>query len=247
MKTILYIIFACLGATACQTSKIKSLSATEIMSKAHEAAGGDFWKRPQTLSMFGYGTFYQGKDTFHHEKHVMYRQFESQKRDAHKASGKVRIESYRDNQAIILLAYDGNHTYDQHGKQEKSEAVKRWASNFGYGVIRHVFDKGYQLDLFGTDHVHGFNTHTIKVTDPVGSETFFDIRRDTYEIVKVAFDTPRGWHHRLYSSFFQKPEYSWKQASKVELFYDNKKTNEIIWTDFHVNEKLPDSLFILDD
>lgn len=87
--------------------------------------------------------------------------------------------------------------------------------------------------------------YTIQVTDPNKGETFFGIDKEDFKIVKVAFNTPRGWHHREYSEFFSKDEYSWLQAGRVELFYDKKIANEVIWKNFEVNENLPDSLFIL--
>jgi len=242
---LLAFLFTLSGMFACISEQAEQLTADGIMAKAYEKAGGQFWQKPLSLSLFGNGIFYFEKDTFIHESHAMYRVYESTKEDSHAANGKVRIESYRNGVPIILLTFDGEHTYDLNGRQDKSEADSRWASNFGYGAIRHVFDEGYSLELHGEDVIHGKPTHTIKLIDPNGGESFFDIRKLSYEIVKVGFDTPRGWHFRLYSQFFQKPEYSWNQAGKVELYYNDKKSNEIYWTDFAVNEKLSDELFVI--
>lgn len=228
-----------------QETMSKELSAIEIMQNAHNTAGGASWQQPETLTLTGHANFYTNEDTLHNEVHNMWRVFESKKNDAHLASGKVKIESIRDGKHVILLSYDGHNTYDLNGKKEKSEADQMWSSNFGYGVIRHVFDEGYQLTIENEDIVNGVNTHTIKVTDPKQGTTFFDITQDDFKIVKVAFDTPRGWHHRLYSNFFKKEEYSWLQAGKVELFYNNKIANEVIWTDFDINKNLTDSMFVL--
>lgn len=225
--------------------KIPELTATEIMQKAHEKAGGEFWRRPKSLTLKGHAIFYVNGEPVKNEIHNMWRVFESEKADAHVANGKVRIESFRAGQPIFIVTYDGENTYDLRGKQEKSAADNRWASNFGYGVIRHALDDGYQLEIAEEDTVKNELVYTIKVIDQKGGETFFGIDKKEFKIVKVAFQTPRGWHERIYSKFFSKPEYNWLQSGKVELFYGGKIANEVIWEDFEVNERLANSLFIL--
>lgn len=221
------------------------LSATQVIQKAHEKAGGAFWQKPKSLSMKGYGIFYKDGKAVKHETHNMWREFEQNKAAAHVANGKVRIESFRDSLPVFILTYDGKNTYDLGGKQEKSAADNRWASNFGYGAIRHALDDGYSLQLVEDDTVLTKPTYTVKVIDRNKGETFFGIDKKDFKIVKVAFQTPRGWHHREYSDFFSKEEYSWLQAGRVALFYDGKISNEIFWQDFEVNETLAHSLFVL--
>jgi len=222
-----------------------SLTATEIMTKAHDHAGGDFWRRPSTLSLKGYGYFYKDGIKSKHERHEMYRVFEDTKKEAHAANGKVRIESYKSGKPIILVTFDGTHTYDLRGRRDQSVADKQWASNFGYGVIRHALDAGYRLKRLPDDTVDGLSSYFIKVIDPNKGETIFGIAKEDYKIIKVAFDTPRGWHERIYSNFFTKPHYSWQQSGLVRLYYNGVKSNEIIWEDFDVNTSLPDHLFKL--
>jgi len=223
----------------------KPLTATQIMEKAHEKAGGAFWQEPKSLTLKGYGIFYLDGEPVKHETHNMWREFEQTKDAAHKANGKVRIESFRDSTPVFIVTYDGENTYDLNGKQEKSAADNRWASNFGYGAIRHALDDGYSLQLVADDTIKTKPAYTIEVTDPNKGETFFGIDKEDFKIVKVAFQTPRGWHHREYSDFFSKDEYLWLQAGRVALFYNGKISNEVFWTDFEVNEVLPDSLFVL--
>ena len=220
-------------------------SATDIMRAAHLHAGGRFWSRPKTLSLTGHGYFYKDGKTHFHENHKMYRVFESEKTDAHQANGKVRIESYRSGTPIIMVTFDGENTYDLSGKRPKSDADKQWASSFGFGVIRHALDEGYRLERLPDDKVDGSKVFTIKVIDPNDGVTLFGIAQSDYKIVKVAFQTPRGWHERIYSEFFTKEGLDWQQSGRVRLFYDGVKSNEIVWTDFDVNEELPDSLFKL--
>jgi len=106
-------------------------------------------------------------------------------------------------------------------------------------------DEGYTLEEVEEETIKNEAAYIIKVIDPNKGETFFGITKADFKIVKVAFQTPRGWHERIYSNFFSKPEYSWLQSGRVELFYEGKIANEVIWEDFDVNEELPDSLFVL--
>lgn len=234
------------GSAPSNEATIVELTAADIMTKAHTRAGGDFWRKPQSLTLKGHGKFYQNDTVYEHERHNMWRVFEATKEQAHAANGKVRIESFRSGKAAFLVTFDGQNTYDLRGKQAPSEADKRWASNFGYGVIRHAFDEGYQLTLLADDTVKQKPIYTIEVTDPTGGKTQFGIQKSDYTIVKVAFATPRGWHERIYSDFFEKTDYNWWQSGRVELYYEGKLANEIFWTDFAVNEALPDSLFVLE-
>lgn len=224
---------------------LQELSANEIMQRAHQKAGGEFWRRPQSLTLKGYGIFYKDGDSVIHEKHHMWRVFEAKKSNAHKANGKVRIESFQHGKPVFIVSFDGQHTYDLNGKQEPSAADQRWASNFGYGAIRHALDEGYELQIQPDDTIASRPVYRIKVIDENKGETYFGIDKEDFKIVKVAFDTPKGWHERIYSKFFSKPEYSWLQSGQVRLYYNNTIANTIIWEDFEVNEKLPDSLFVL--
>ncbi|QLG45038.1 LolA-like protein [Costertonia aggregata] len=240
----LILLFCCKEINTQKTVQ-KPLTATQIMQKAHEKAGGTFWQKPKSLTLKGYATFYRDGKISKHETHNMWRVFENTKEDAHVANGKVRIESFKDSTPVFIVTFDGKNTYDLSGKQDQSDADNRWASNFGYGAIRHALDEGYTLKLVGDDTVKTKPAYTIQVTDPNKGETFFGIDKEDFKIVKVAFQTPQGWHHRIYSEFFSKDKYSWLQSGRVELFYDDKISNEVYWTDFEVNEKLPDSLFVL--
>ena len=130
-----------------KTQVIKELTAQEIMQKAHDTAGGDFWKRPKSLTLKGHAIFYINGKKREHETHNMWRVFESEKEAAHKANGKVRIESFHLEKPVFIVTYDGQNTYDLSGKQEQSAADNRWASNFGYGAIRHALDQGYALTV----------------------------------------------------------------------------------------------------
>ena len=175
----------------------------------------------------------------------MYRIYDADKTEAHRADGKVRVISIRNGTPVFDVSFDGQRTYTKDGPQPQSEADKRWASNFGFGVIRHALDEGYRLSRLQDDLVDGKPAYLIRVTDPVGGETQFAIAHSDYAILKVGFDTDRGWHERIYSNFYQNPEEAWVQPGRVRLYYDGVKANEVIWQRHIVGTDLPDCLFVL--
>jgi len=221
------------------------LSAAEIMSRAHEAAGGVTWTRPKSLAMDGYAVFYDKGISVKNEHHRMWRVYAQGKTNAHTVDGKVRIESIRDDVPLINLSYDGQSTYTNEGKQPQSAADKQWSSAFGFGVIRHALDAGYTLERLPDDLIDGRPAYMVKVIAPSGGDTMFGIAVDDYAVLKVAFDTPRGWHERVYSNFFSNRGEDWVQPGRVRLIYDGVKGNEVIWTSYRINDDLPDCLFVL--
>lgn len=221
------------------------LDAATIMQRAHEAAGGAQWVRPQSLALTGYAVFYRDGRASRHEQHRMWRVYAGDKRDAHRADGKVRIESVREGRAVIDISFDGRHTYTPAGRAAPSAADAQWSSSFGFGVVRHALDNGYTLARLPDDLVDGRPAWVINVTDPAGGETRFAIAHDDKAILRVGFDTPRGWHERIYSGFFSNPGERWRQPARVRLYYDGVKVNEVVWTGYQINAVLPDCLFVL--
>ncbi|MEO1034096.1 MAG: hypothetical protein AAFX44_00925 [Pseudomonadota bacterium] len=223
------------------------LSPTEIVARAHAAAGGAFWVNPQTLSMDGYGLFYDGATTRRHEQHRMWRVYPASKAVAHQADGKVRIDSVSNGKVVFQVSWDGERTYTQAGPIADRASASQWQASFGFGAIRFALSDGYRLERLPNDHVDGHATYTVKVVDPSGGATLFGIDQKSYRIRWLGFDTPRGWHERRYSEFFEKPGVRWVQPGRVRLYYDGVKSNEIVWTDFRVNEPIADELFVLPD
>jgi hypothetical protein len=221
-----------------------SLSARTIVERATAAAGGESWRRPVTLYLEGYGTFYAPDGTpLINESHRMWRVYPAFKPDAHNADGKVRIESIRGGQVVSYSAFDGARTYSLNGVLPPSAADTQWAENFGFGVIRFALDDGYVLARQPDDLVDGVPVYRIEVTDSSGDKTLFGIARGNYQILSVGFSTPRGWHERIYSEFFTKRGISWVQPGRVRLYYNGIKQNEIVWRDFKLNEPMADGLF----
>lgn len=221
-----------------------TLSARTIVERATAQAGGESWRRPTTLYLEGYGTFYAPDGTpLINESHKMWRVYPEFKPQAHNADGKVRIESRRTGKIVTFLAFDGARTYGLDGILPPSAADKQWAENFGFGVIRFALDEGFSLARQPDDLVDGQPVYRIEVSDPTGAKTLFGISRADYAIRSVGFATPRGWHERIYSNFYQKPGLSWVQPGRIRLYYNGVKQNEIVWRDFKLNEPMPDGLF----
>ncbi len=222
-------------------------SAQDIIAAAHEAAGGRSWLRPKTLSMKGYGVFYRGGGAATYDDYRMLRVYAAQKDNAHVADGKVRIEAKKDGEQVFVIAFDGETTYNAAGPIEDQTANARWASNFGFGAIRHALDDGWAQKRLPDDLIDGRPAFLVELTDPAGGTTRFGIDQETAHILYVGFDTDRGWHERRYSNFFSKPDVSWVQPGRVRLFYDGVKQNEVIWTDFEINAPLSDDLFVVEN
>lgn len=218
-------------------------SAADILAMAYEAAGGDSWRRPATLKLTGYAVIHQGGAAVRYDSYVMHRVYDWNKRDAHAADGKVRIEATKDGKTVLLLIFDGEKTYDLKGPVADQAANAQWASNFGFGAIRHGLDEGWAQKRLPDDMMDGEAVYMIELKDPKGGVTRFGINQRSYQVVYAGFDTPRGWHERRYSDYYRKKGVSWAQPRRVRLHYDGVKQNEIIWTDFELNAPMPHALF----
>jgi hypothetical protein len=222
------------------------LSARTVIARAHKAAGGETWVRPASLFMEGYAVMYRGDGETRYDQYEMSRVYASEKKDAHQADGKVRIEAWKDGETVFLIAFDGETTYDKNGPLDDQSANARWSANFGFGAIRNALDEGWSQKRLPDDLVDGRLAYHVELTDPSGGVTRFAIAQDDYAIIYVGFDTPRGWHERRYSEFFTKPGVSWVQPGRVRLYYDGVKQNEVIWRDFTVNPALSNDRFVVE-
>ncbi len=244
----MFVVLAMLavGADVPPVESPDSLTAIDIVERAYAHAGGDAWVNPTSLLMEGYGLFWRGsRDFARYEPYRMWRVYPETKDAAHAADGKVRIEALKDDRVVFQVSFDGEITYNQDGPLEDQADSDRWASNFGFGVIRHALDEGYAVTRLPDDYIDGASAYTVKVTDPAGDTTLFWIRQGDFAIVSVGFDTPRGWHQRIYSAFFRNEDGGWLQPGRVRLYYDGVKANEIYWTRFEIGQSYPAELFKL--
>jgi hypothetical protein len=225
------------------------LSATEIVRRAHVAAGGATWAKPRSLIMTGNAVFFP-KGTQQEQvvspDYKMWRTYPTASADAHAANGMVRIDAKRpDGSLYYQIAFDGVDTYNERGRIPGASASKEWSENFGFGIIRFALDEGFSLDLLPDDEADGRPIYTVRVNDPGGGKTLFGIAKDDFQILWLGFSTPKGWHERRYSHFYRNPGVSFTQPGRVRLFYDGVKQNEIWWTAYELNQAIPPQLFKL--
>jgi hypothetical protein len=233
------------AADAPTAREIVAPTAREIVARAQAAAGGEAWIHPRTLLMRGHAVFYTPQGPEKHERYEMWRVYPASKGAAHAADGKVRIESWHEGKRVRLVTFDGERSYTLDGPQPPSDADKQWSENFGFGVIRFALEDGFRQERLPDDSVEARPVYVVRIVDPSGQATLFSIAQDDYAILRLGFDTSRGWHERLYSGFFRKPGVSWVQPGLVRLYYDGVKQNEIHWTDFELDHPMPDDLFVV--
>ena len=226
-----------------------ALSARAIVSRAHEVAGGAAWQRPVTLHLRGRAILYENgvlatrTVADHYE---MWRVFPAWNTKAHNPSGKVRIEAWSGGRTLFQIAYDGKNTYNQNGRVPGAKASVEWSEAFGFGIIRFALDKSFRLTRLADDQVEGHPAFNVSVRDPAGSTTLFWIDSKSYAIRKVGFDTPRGWHERIYSGFEYHQHPHFQQATRVRLYYGGALTNDITWEHYSVNAPIADDVFVID-
>jgi hypothetical protein len=230
------------------TEAAESPSARSIVERAHEAAGGAAWRRPRTLHLIGSATLYQ--DGAYDKKSVadhyeMWREFPAWNTAAHTASGKVRIDAHAAGKVLFQTAFDGTHTYNQNGLVPNAQASREWSEAFGFGIIRFALDEGFSLARLADDQVEGIPCHVVRVSDPSGADTTFWIASTDASIRKVGFDTPRGWHERIYSDYFWHENPRFAQSGRVRLYYRGALTNDIRWHEVEVNRPIPAERFVI--
>lgn len=222
------------------------LDGHQIIAKAHAAAGGETFVNPGSLFLSGQNIIYGGDGAARiWDEYAMWRVFSDTKDDAHAATGKVRIEAWSEGALALLLSFDGEATYNQSGRMEDQSANAMWSNNFGFGAIRNALDEGWSQSRRSDRTIDGKPAYMVQLTDPEGGKTLFAFEHDTFQILYVGFDTPRGWHERRYSDYFSKSGLSWQQAGRVRLFYDGVLANEAVWTDFEVGGAYDDDTFVI--
>ena len=83
----------------------------------------------------------------------------------------------------------------------KEQADAFWASNFGFGIIRHAGKRGFVAQRLPDDAVDGNPSYMVELTDPTGAKSLFGVDEKTFAIRMVGFRTPKGWHVRTYKDF----------------------------------------------
>ena len=173
----------------------------------------------------------------------MWREFERGRTVAHGADGKVRIIAKSGERILFEVGYDGETTWTQNGIMPKDQADAYWANNFGFGIIRSALDDGFALSFAPSRTVSGHKVSLVRVTDPQGQETLFGFDLESGFIRYMAFDSPRGFHERIYDDFVRMPESGWVQARSVTLRYDGIVSNTVQWDSVTIGEPIEESVF----
>ena len=218
--------------------------ARAIIAKAYGAAGGDSWANARSLELTGRAIFYAPDAAAPKsvaDDYRMWRIFEADRSSAHGEAGLVRIDARSGGKLLFQAASDGTTTWTQAGPLSKAQADAFWASNFGFGVIRHALKPGFVLTRLPDDSVDGRGVWTVRVVDPSGTATLFGIDRGSGVIRMVGFATPKGWHVRHYDDFSRR--FGWTQARHVTLYYNGVKQNEVFWTGWRIDPPLDRAIF----
>jgi len=216
-----------------------------VVERAVAAHGGALWLEPGTLELSGSATFYDpatGAVRSTAEDYRMWRTFEDGRTAAHEASGKVRIIAKSGEKVIFEVGYDGQTTWTERGIMPRAEADAYWASNFGFGIIRSALEDGFALHHAPPREIGGRITNIIRVVDPNAQQTLFGFDAESGFITYMAFDTPRGFHERLYGDFVRL-ENGWVQARRVTLLYDGIIANSVFWAKTRIGETIDPALF----
>lgn len=224
------------------------LTPEAIVQRAHEAAGGAAWKRPKTLHLSGRATIYRdglAANAMALDHYEMWRVFPAWNDAAHGANGKFRLEARAGERVVIRQSFDGTDTWDANGKVPQAQASREASENYGFGIIRFALDDGFRRVRLPDDQVEGHPSHVVRVADPSGGETTFWIDRQSFAIRKVGFDTPRGWHERIYSDFYRVDPSGFMQPGRVRLYYRGALSNDITWTRAVVDAPIAHEVFVL--
>jgi len=246
MRWIITVALAFLAlASAPLQAQLSDPAARAVVERAVAAHGGDLWLEPAALELVGTATFYDaatGVVRSEADDYRMWRTFEEGRTAAHEASGKVRIIARSGERVIFEVGYDGETTWTERGIMPRVEADAYWASNFGFGVIRSALQDGFALHTAPPRDVGGRRTNMVRIVDPNGMQTLFGFDAESGFVTYMAFDTPRGFHERLYSDFVRL-ENGWVQARRVTLLYDGIVSNSVFWSETRVNGEVDPALF----
>ncbi len=218
------------------------LSARDIMERATEAAGGDAWRYATSNLMTGDATLYRGNNGVKADRYEMRRVYPRELPEVHTSTGLFRLDAYQQDRLLFTMSYDGNRMHDQNGPMSAEQAQQLAASSFGFSAVRFALDDAFALSRLPDDQVEGHASYFVRIDDPSGGNTLVGVDKDNYLLRYVGWQTPRGWHHRLYSNHYEL-ESGFVQPGRVRLYYDGVKTTDINWTSATLNVDFPDGLF----
>jgi len=226
----------------------EELTARQIIERVHAAAGGQAWLAAGTNVMRGHATLCRDGDParcLESDRYEMYRVYPTKlEHGAHAGSGKFRLDAYAGDKVLFKVSFDGERSYDQNGPVPPERASSDEASAFGFSAIRFALQPGFTVERMTDDQVEGHPCYFVRVTDPTGTRTLFGVDRQTFAVRSAGWQTPKGFHQRLYSDFYKVGEH-FVQPGRVRHFYDGVKAVDIRWTSAEIGEPIPDAIFVL--
>jgi hypothetical protein len=220
---------------------------TEILAMATRAAGGDGWANARSLMLEGDAVFWGPSGAAPRSsaaRYVMYREFNPGRTAAHGAEGKVRIiASDEQGRTLFTVGYDGATTWTERGVTPPAETEAFWASNMGFGIIRHAGKPDFKAERVADNRLGNHRLYMVRLTDPTGGVTLFGIDQRSHAIRYMGFATPRGWHERHYDDFIRLRDPDWLQAREVTLYYNGVKANTVHWRKVQVNPWIDPKIF----
>ncbi len=222
--------------------------AREIVSRAHAAAGGEAWLHAGTNVMRGHATLCRdGRPgaCVTADRYVMYRVYPTELAAAHAGSGKFRLDAHAGDRLLFQIAFDGERSWDQNGLVPGPRAQTDEGSGFGFSAVRFALEEGFSVERLVDDQVEGHPCFFVRVTDPSGQTTLFGIDQQDYSIRSAAWQSPRGWHERVYSDFYRVGEAGFLQPGRVRHYYDGVKGVDIRWTSAEIGTPIADEVFVL--
>jgi hypothetical protein len=217
--------------------------ARTIMERATVASGDDAWRLAETNLMTGNATLYRDGNGVYADRYEMRRVYPRQLSEAHTSTGKFRLDAYIKDKLLFTMSFDGERMYDQNGPLPDEQASETAESNFGFSAVRFALDAGFRLTRMADDQVAGHPAYFVQVTDPTGGKTLVGVDKENWLIRSVGWQTPRGWHVRIYDNYYRASEAGFMQPGHVRLYYDGVKTGDINWTGAEINLELPDAVF----
>ena len=224
------------------------LSGRDIVARAHAAAGGEAWLHAGSNVMRGHATLCRGgrrEACVHADRYEMYRVYPTELAKAHAGSGKFRLDAFDGERVLFQVAFDGERSYDQDGVVPGPRAQTDEGTGFGFSAIRFALEEGFTVERLVDDQVEGRPCFFVRVTDPSGQTTLFGIDQQDYSIRSAAWQSPRGWHQRLYSEFYRVGDGGFLQPGRVRHYYDGVKSVDIHWTSAELGSDIPDETFVL--
>lgn len=244
MKLIFILIFA----VSVFSVSAQELIPLEIARKTIAASGGETWRSPKTLQLSGTATLFWNGAAHKMTTYKMWRVFPSSNDDARNTNGKVRFDALENEKIFFRISFDGKNTAQILSDEAKAqEELLRWGNNFGFSIFRFVENEGFRVERLPDDKIDGFPCYLIKIIDPKKTETIFGIDKKLFFIRYAAFNTPIGFHQRIYDDFVMNKNPRFVQPRSLRVFSEGVKIADVFWSDFKVNQPIASEIFVVDD